>query len=171
MRSIGNGAGEFGQVQQADMEGFDKTGHYKTAWKLLEDGPVFVAYAYRQPIRNAVVEQKVILYKEIKKIDFEVALLNWEGVLYREYRMALPVNAKQGKVVYQVPYGKLEIGKDEMAGTAGERYTTPAVDIHPRAMENWINVSSEELGVTLSSSVVGVDYIDLTGSSTSNTLI
>jgi len=171
LRSIGNGAGEFSQVQQPDTVGFDKTGNYSTAWKLVEDGPVFVAYAYRQAVRNAVVEQKVILYKEIKKIDFEVALLNWEGVLYREYRMALPVNAEDGKVVYQVPYGKLEVGKDEMEGMAGERYTVPAKDIHPRAMENWINVSSNEIGVTLSSSVVGVDYVDITGTSGKSTLI
>lgn len=171
LRSIGNGAGEFSQVQQPDTVGFDKTGNYSTAWKLVEDGPVFVAYTYRQAVRNAVVEQKVILYKEIKKIDFEIALLNWEGVLYREYRMALPVNAENGKVVYQVPYGKLELGKDEMDGMAGERYIVPAKDIHPRAMENWINVSSDEIGVTLSSSVVGVDYVDITGTSGNSTLI
>jgi len=171
LRSVGNGAGEFSQIQQPDTVGFDKTGNYSTNWKLVEEGSVYVAYAYRQILRNAVVEQKVILYKEIKKIDFEIALLNWEGVLYREFRMALPVNGENGKIVYQVPYGKLELGKDEMEGAAGDRYIVPAKDIHPRAMENWINVSSDEIGVTLSSSVVGVDYVDITGVSKKSTLI
>ena len=171
MRSVGNGAGEFDQVQQPDMEGFDKTGNYSVAWKLVEDGPVYTAYKYRQPIRNAVVEQKIILYKDIKKIDFETAVLNWEGILYREYRMALPVNAKKGKVVYEVPYGRLEVGKDEMEGAAGERYQVDCKDIHPRSIQNWVNVSSDEIGVTMSSSVVGIDYVDITGKSPGNTLI
>lgn len=171
MRSIGNGAGEFDQIQQPDMDGFDKTGNYEVSWKLVEDGPVYTAYKYRQPIRNAVVEQKIILYKELKKIDFETAVLNWEGILYREYRMALPVNAEKGKVVYEVPYGKLEVGKDEMEGAAGERYQVDCKEIHPRSIQNWINVSSGDVGVTLSSSVVGVDYIDITGTSPGNTLI
>jgi len=171
MRSIGNGAGEFDQVQQPDMEGFDKTGNYDVVWKLVEDGPVYTAYEYRQPIRNAVVEQKIILYKDIKKIDFETAVLNWEGILYREYRMALPVNAEDGKVVYEVPYGKLEVGKDEMEGAAGERYHVDCKDIHPRSIQNWVNVSSDDIGVTLSSSVIGIDYMDITGTSSANTLI
>ncbi len=171
LRSIGNGAGEFDQIQQPDMEGFDKTGNYKVAWRLVEDGPVYTAYEYRQKIRNAVVEQKVILYKDIKKIDFETAVLNWEGILYREYRMALPINADKGKVVYEVPYGKLEVGKDEMAGAAGERYQVDCKEIHPRSIQNWVNVSSDDIGVTMSSSVVGIDYIDITGTSPGNTLI
>ena len=62
--------------------------------------------------------------------------------------MALPVNAENGKIVYEVPYGKLEVGKDEMKGAAGERYQVVAEDIHPRAMQNWINVSSDNIGVT-----------------------
>jgi len=171
MRSIGNGAGEFDQVQQPDTVGFDQSGAYRTAWKLTEKGDVYTMYSYRQPIRNAVVEQNIILYQDIKQIDFKLELKNWEGVLYREFRMALPVNAENGKVVYEVPYGKLEVGKDEMDGAAGERYQVPAEDIHPRAMQNWINVSSDKIGVTLSSSVVGVDYIDMTGQASKSTLI
>jgi len=171
MRSVGNGAGEFDQVQQPDTVGFDQSGAYRTAWKLTEKGDVYTMYSYRQPIRNAVVEQNIILYQDIKQIDFKLELKNWEGVLYREFRMALPVNAEDGKVVYEVPYGKLEVGKDEMKGAAGERYQVPAQDIHPRAMQNWINVSSDKIGVTLSSSVVGVDYVDMTGQASKSTLI
>ncbi len=171
LQSIGNGAGEFDQVQQPDTTGFDKTGNYKTEWTLKEDGPVFAKYSYRQSIRNAVVEQNVLIYKNLKRIDFDLALLNWEGVLYREYRMALPINSQNGKIVYEVPYGKLEVGADEMEGDAGERYTVPAKDIHPRAIQNWVNVSSEKMGVTLSSSVTGLDYVDITEQADQSTLI
>ncbi len=162
MRSVGNGAGEFDDIQQPDMEGFDKTGNYKTVWEVEEIGLVFTTYKYRQKIRNAVVEQRVKLYHNKKQIDFETALLNWEGVLYREFRMALPLNMTDGQVAYEVPFGKVEVGKDEMEGAAGERYKKPCKDFHPRGIENWIGASNSDFGVTMSSSVAVADWIDPT---------
>ncbi len=59
------------------------------------DGPVFTSFRYRQAIRNAVAELVVTFYHQIKKIDFDVALKNWDGTMYREYRMALPLNISE----------------------------------------------------------------------------
>lgn len=171
MKSEGHGAGEFDNVQQPSMEGFDKTSNYTTTWENVSNGPVYSAFKMRQQIRNAVVEQTVIIYNQVKKIDFEVALLNWEGVLFREYRMALPLNMENGQVAYEVPYGVSEVGKDEINGAAGERYQADAVDIHPRGIENWIGASNDKFGVTLSSSVVGADYTDPTNSMVSHTIL
>jgi alpha-mannosidase len=171
MRSEGNGAGEFGNIQQPTMQGFDKTGNYSTEWENISHGPVFSSFKIKQSIRNAEVELTIIIYNQIKRIDFEVALLNWEGVLYREYRMALPLNMENGQVAYAVPFGVSRVGKDEIEGAAGERYKTPAVDTHPRSIENWIGASSSRFGVTLSSSVVVADYIDPTDNPIKNTLL
>ena len=153
------------------MEGFDKTGNYKTHWEVEENGPVFTVYKYRSPIRNAVVEQRVKLYHTEKKIDFETALLNWEGELYREFRMAIPLNMTDGQVAYEVPFGVVEVGKDEMEGAAGERYTMPCKDFHPRGIENWISASNSKFGVTLSSSVVAADWIDPTDNPVDNQIL
>ena len=171
MKSEGNGAGEFADVQQPTMEGFDKTGNYETKWELIENGPVFSKFKMRQQIRNAVVDQKIILYKKIKRIDFQTDLLNWEGVLYREYRMALPIKMNDGQVSYETAYGVSEVGKDEIEGAAGERYITECKDIHPRGIENWIGVSNDEFGVTLSSSAAVADYIDPTENPSGNTIL
>ena len=162
MRSVGNGAGEFADIQQPDMEGFDKTSNYETKWEVDETGPVFTVFKYRQKIRNAVVEQRIKLWHNKKQIDFETALLNWEGVLYREFRMALPLNMTDGQVAYEVPFGVVEVGKDEIDGAAGERYKTPCKDFHPRGIENWIGASNSEFGVTMSSTVAVADWIDPT---------
>lgn len=162
MRSVGNGAGEFSAVQQPDMEGFDKTGNYATHWILKQDGPVFTSFEMRQQIRNAVVVQEVVVYHTLKRIDFLTEILNWEGILYREYRFALPLNMADGKVVYEVPYGVLEVGKDEMEGHAGERYNVPCRDIHPRGIQNWIGAYNDSYCTILSSSVAVADYIDPT---------
>lgn len=162
MRSEGNGAGEFADIQQPTMEGFDRVSNYDAEWKWLEKGEVFSLFAMRQPIRNAIVEQKLIIYNHIKRIDFEVSLIDWEGVLFREYRMALPLDLSDGKVAYEVPFGVVEVGKDEIEGAAGERYVTPCKEIHPRGIENWIAAYDEKVGITLSSSVAVADYIDPT---------
>jgi alpha-mannosidase len=166
MRSVGNGAGEFADIQQPDTTGFDRTGNYKTDWKMVESGPVYTTYEYRQPIRYAVVRERVRVYNEIKRIDFDTDLLNWQGVLYREFRMALPLEMTHAQVAYEVPFGTVEVGKGEIKGAAGERYTTPCKDVHPRGIENWISASDSNVGVTMSSSVAAADWIDPTDSST-----
>ncbi len=171
MKSEGNGAGEFDAVQQPDMEGFDKTGNYQSFWTVEEDGPVFTSFKYRQPIRNAVAELMVTFYHSIKKIDFDVALKNWDGTMFREYRMALPLNMTESKVAYEVPYGVVEVGKDEIPGAAGERYQVDCSELHPRGIENWINASGNGFGVTLASSVVGMDYLNPTDKDLRNILL
>ncbi|MCB9260696.1 MAG: alpha-mannosidase [Ignavibacteriales bacterium] len=171
MKSEGNGAGEFSDIQKPTMQGFDKTGNYNTEWKIIENGPVYCSFKFRQSIRNAVVEQKIILYKKIKRIDFDVSLLNWEGVLYREFRMALPLNMKNAQVAYETAFGVSEVGKDEIDGAAGERYTTICKEIHPRGIENWIGANDGNYGVTLSSCVAVADYIDPTDLESKNTIL
>lgn len=171
MRSFGNGAGEFIDIQKPDMEGFDKTGNYPTKWEIEENGPVFTIYKYRQHIRYAVIEQRVKVFHEQKRIDFEPSVLNWEGVLYREFRMALPLNMTDGKVSYEVPFGVVEVGKDEIKGAAGERYTTVCKDMHPRGIENWISASNSAFGVTMSSSVAVADWIDPTDHPIANQML
>ncbi|MDP4223074.1 MAG: glycoside hydrolase family 38 C-terminal domain-containing protein [Bacteroidota bacterium] len=163
LKSVGNGAGEFADVQQPEMEGFDKVSNHNPEWRFVSSGPVFTEYKMRQQIKNAVVETDLKVYSDLKKIDFETSLLNWEGVLYREYRFALPLDMKNGKVCYEVPFGVLEVGKDEISGAAGERYVTKCGDVHPRGIGNWIGASDGRFGVTLSTSTAVADYIDPTG--------
>ena len=171
MRSEGNGAGEFADIQKPDMTGFDKTGNYPTKWEIEEDGDVYTCYKYRQKIRYAVVEQHIKLFHQQKRIDFETGLLNWEGVLYREFRMALPLNMTDGKVSYEVPFGVVEVGKDEIEGAAGERYQAMCKNVHPRGIENWISASNGGFGVTMSSSVAVADWIDPTNQPVSNQIL
>jgi len=162
MQSVGNGAGEFADVQQPDMEGFDKTGLYQTFWEVVDQGPVFSSFKMRGPIRHAVVEQTIIIYNHLKRIDFQTDILNWEGILYREFRFVIPLNMSDGQVVYEVPYGVLEVGKDEMSGSAGERYIYPCKETRPRGIQNWIGAYNKDVSVILSSSVAVADFADPT---------
>lgn len=162
LHSEGNGAGEFDAVQQPDMEGFDKVSLHAGQWQLIENGPVFSSYKLRSPIRHAVVEQTLKIYHQMKRIDVHVDLLNWEGVMFREFRMMWPLAMKGAAISYEVPYGALTVGKDEMPGAAGERYYELNQNQHPRGIGNWISAGDKNSNVILTSSVAVADYIDPT---------
>ncbi len=162
LQSIGNGAGEFGDVQQPFMKDFDKVSKYKSVWKIIESGKVFSTYRMRQQILNAIVEQDVTIYHELKRILFETKLINWTGAMYREFRTAFPLAIEDPKITYEVPFGSVQVGKDEIK-TAGERYTPLCKNVHPRAILDWISASDDELTVTLSSSVAVADWLDPSG--------
>ncbi|MBS1602886.1 MAG: alpha-mannosidase [Bacteroidetes bacterium] len=171
LKSVGTGAGEFASVQQPTMDGFDRTGNYDPKWTITEDGPVYTVFHSRLPIAHAVVEEDIKLYKALKRIDIAVALKNWDGTLYREYRMALPVNIPESRIGYEVPYGMVEVGRDELKDPAGQIYLDTPKTVHPRGSQDWIGVSGRDLGLTLSTSTAAFDYMDMTGLEPNRTLL
>jgi len=162
MRSIGNGAGEFSDIQQPEMEGFDFTGSCADSimWEIIEDGDVFTRLKIRQHVRYAEIERQLTIYHVAKKLDLDISILNWEGKLYREFRMIIPLKQVDADIAYEVPYGVLRVGKDEISGSAGERYITECSSIHPRGIQNWISSNNDGFGLTMSSDVVVVDFTD-----------
>jgi len=161
MESIGNGAGEFGDVQQPTMVDFDQVGHYGAKWEVVENGPVFTKYRLQQQVLHAIVRQEVTLYHKLKRLYFDTSLRNWSGELYREFRTAFPVNMDNAKITYEVPFGSVQVGKDEIKA-AGDMYTALSKDVHPRGIMDWIQASNDDLSITMSSSVAAADWIDPT---------
>ena len=164
MQSVGNGAGEFADVQQPTMDDFDKVSKHNPQWILnkSESGTVQTVYSLDQKMKHCTVQQTITIYNKIKKIDFGVSLSGWDGTESREFRVALPVNVDQAKVSYEVAMGVLEVGKDEINGAAGERYTTACKDVHPREVLNYMTAENDNFGVTMSSCVAVMDWIDPT---------
>ena len=169
MQSVGNGAGEFGRVQQPTMAGFDKLSAHKTPWKYeaKESGPLKAVFRLKQPLPNCTIEEKIIIYNDLKRVTCEVAILNWDGTPYREFRLALPVKAPGAQVAYEVPMGVVEVGKSEIPGTGGPaygnlNYDEPCSEIRPREVQNFLSASGPDFGVTMSTSVAVNDYKDPT---------
>ena len=164
MQSVGNGAGEFGDIQQPSMEGFDKVSQHNSEWEILEDGPVYTKYRLEQQILHSIVRQDVTLYHNLKRVYFDTSLRNWSGELYREFRTAFPINMDNVEIAHEVPFGSVRVGKDEIK-SAGERYTPLGKDVHPRAIIDWISSTDDAISITLSSSVAAADWIDPTENS------
>ena len=74
--------------------------------------------------------------------------------------MVIPLQQTNPEITYEVPFGVVRIGKDELDGAAGERYTALCSNIHPRGIQNWISSNNNIFGFTMSSDVVVVDFID-----------
>jgi alpha-mannosidase len=178
MQSVGNGAGEFGRVQQPTMEGFDKLSLHRPVWKFepSESGPVKSVFSLKQKLSQCTVKEKILVYNGLKRIDCEVSLLGWDGTPYREFRLALPVAAEEGKIAYEVPMGVVEVGKTELPGTGGPAYGQLVYDelcsqIRPREVQNFINVSGAQFGLTMSTCVAVNDYQDPTTNPVSHPVI
>ncbi|MDB4581618.1 glycosyl hydrolase-related protein [Draconibacterium sp.] len=159
MQSIGNGAGEFADIQSLTLEGFDKVSLHNQGCKLLSNGPVYAQYEIEQQMQNCLVKQQITVYHHIKRIDFNVDLLNWDGTEYREFRLAMPLNIANAEVTYEVPMGTVTIGKGEI-DVAGWKHTTECKNVHPREVQNFISTNNGQVGITMSSCVAVFDYID-----------
>ncbi|TSA33890.1 MAG: alpha-mannosidase [Porphyromonadaceae bacterium] len=170
MRSIGNGAGEFSDVQQPDMEGFEKPG-IGPVWNINESGPVRIVIEGSAEMKHNTAKVTWTVYPTLKRIDVTADLIDWDGTAYREFRLAFPVGLQNPEISYEVPFGMVRVGKDELAQAAGERYTTLCKDVHPRGINNWISASDSDIGLTISSSVAVWDYVNMTNLSTDATLL
>jgi len=171
MRSVGNGAGEFGRVQAPTMEGFERLGRLAPAWTYVaaESGPVRDVFRLRQKMADCTIEERLIFFKTVKRIDCEVALLDWDGSPYREYRLAVPVAAEAAgrQVAYEVPMGVVEVGRSEAKGTGGPAYGSLVYDpemsdIRPREAQRFLSAGDARFGVTLTTDVAVNDYADPT---------
>lgn len=167
LESVGNGAGEFTDIQPVSMNGFEKVSQYAPNWNCSEYGNIRKAYEFTQQTKFATVKEKVILYENLKKIEFEVDILGFSGEHFREYRIAFPLNQTNSSIAYEVPMGVVEVGKNEIKGAAGfshktQNYTTECSKIHPREVQDWFNASSGNVSVNITSSVASFDWIDPT---------
>jgi alpha-mannosidase len=167
MRSEGFGAGEFTEIQKPDMQGFAKLSDMGASWSCIESGKVRSVWETSSVFSHCTARLRVILYKEIKRIDVETDLLGWDGTIWREFRLAFPLNMKNGKVVYEGTMAAVEVGKDEPKGAAGFSY--PGVDynqpynqVRPREIQNWFAAYDSTGTVMITSGVMGFDWVDPT---------
>ena len=90
MESVGHGAGEFTRVQQPSMQGFTKMSQYAPAWQLVENGPVRTVLETAHPWQHCTVRQRLVVYNYLKRLDFEIEILAFDGTL-AGIRVAFPM--------------------------------------------------------------------------------
>lgn len=162
----GNGAGEFTRVHDVTPGDIVSLTAFDAQWSIIENGEVFTRYYSEQPTKFATIEQKITFYHNIKKIDFDITLRDFTGEHNRQYRIAFPLNMMDKRTInYEVPMAILEVGEDEMkqkpmGWSWGGSYVHYPVDTHPREIQNFMTVSGNFFGFTMSSPVAVADWID-----------
>ncbi|WP_298554144.1 glycosyl hydrolase-related protein [uncultured Algibacter sp.] len=176
MKYDGNGAGEFTQMTEPKMDGFNKTSQHTSNWEIVSDGAVYTEYKNKVKFKHADIVQYVKVHHHIKKIDFSVDILNWDGTHNREFRFMLPLDMEDSTIKYEVPLAIAEVGKSEMKeaprGWAwGGTYDQKPVEIHPREVMNFISSEKDGFQVTLATDVSLADWIDPTRESVEYTVL
>lgn len=162
----GNGAGEFTRITDVTPGDISPLSSKPANWKVVDSGTLFTRFVNEQPTKHAIIVQTITFHHREKKIDFDVMLKDFDGEHNRQYRIAFPVNIMNGADVhYEVPMGVAQVGKDELniqpGGWAwGGTYVHHPKDSHPREIQNFISVSGNGMGVTMSSCVAVADWID-----------
>jgi alpha-mannosidase len=160
-------AGEFTIITPPNMINYDKLSNHHVNWKLVNHGELLSVYEAAYQMNQVDYIQRITVYHTIKKIDFDIDLLNWKGDKNRQLSFALPLLTPKATIDYDVPMGMARVNHSELQmrpqGWAwGGTYWQKPEEIHPREAQNFITASAEKFGVTLSSQIAVFDWIDPT---------
>ncbi|MBI2302883.1 MAG: hypothetical protein HYU66_28585 [Armatimonadetes bacterium] len=109
----------------------------KLTARVVESGDVRTVIGLQRESPHVKTYQEITLYHALKRVDLSTEL-EWDGSRRRELRLAFPLRQPAGaQVSYDVPFGVVEVGRNEMGSTM------------PREVQNWMDVSGEQGGVTL----------------------
>ena len=64
--------------------------------------------------KNFKLRESFHLYHGLPRVDVETEILGWDGQRDRELRVVFPINLDDARLSYEVPFGTVEIGKDEL---------------------------------------------------------
>ena len=109
----------------------------------VERGPVWTTVSLRSQVLGAPIEQEIRLHNQEPRVDLTTTI-DWNGTKNTQLRLALPYNVPDGEVTYEVPFGNVVFGRDEMPNT----YRGDGA----RWVQKWLDVSNGDYGVTLGTS-------------------
>jgi len=160
-------AGEFTEITPANVSNYDKMSNHQSVWKIINNGTVSTTFENIGSMNNVDFIQRITIYHQIKKIDFEYEVPNWSGVKNRQLTFAMPINTNEARIDYDVPMGISTVYKSElqmrpMGWAWGGTYRHKPEESHPRESLNFVSANSNDFGVTLASQVAAFDWIDPT---------
>ena len=96
-------------------EDFDKTSHHDFRTLSFHQGPVMTTAVREAQFKHFRLRQAFRLYPRLDRVEVDVEILDWDGPKAQELRVAFPINLpKDSRLSYEVPFGTVEIGKDEI---------------------------------------------------------
>jgi alpha-mannosidase len=142
-----------GNREIVTVEDFDKTSNHPFPVKNFTEGPVRATAVREAAFKHFLLREHFHLYHQFNRVEIELELVNWDGAKERELRVAFPINLDSARLSYEVPFGTVEMGKDELDFSLlpSDPYSGFAPSYngaeHPltfREAINWIDASAEE---------------------------
>ncbi|HUZ47662.1 MAG TPA: glycosyl hydrolase-related protein [Terriglobia bacterium] len=133
------------------MQNFDKTSNHAFAFQRFVRGAIRTTALREARFQHFTLRERFHLYHQLDRVDLEVELVDWDGTKARELRVAFPMNLEDACLSYEVPFGTVELGKDELDFTQLpsniDSQFQPAIygGDHPLAYReaiNWIDASA-----------------------------
>ena len=107
--------GAWDDTEIVTTEDFDKTSNHDFRTLSFRQGPVITKAVREAQFKHFRLRQAFLLYPRLDRVEMDVQVLDWDGPKARELRVAFPINLpKDFRLSYEVPFGTVEIGKDEI---------------------------------------------------------
>ena len=116
-----------------------------------EWGPVRATIEVKGAILNSTRVQEISLFRSVPRIDLKTTLV-WDGQKEIQVNTTFPFGIDRANLTYEVPFGSVQYGNE----------SPQAMACHPtvRATNNWVDLSNEQMGVTLATEVTPFDVKD-----------
>jgi alpha-mannosidase len=101
-------------LEDVGMQDFDQTSHHAFPFKAFTRSPIRTTAVREAAFEHFRLREKFHLYHLLDRIDIELELIDWDGQKERELRAAFPINLSEARLSYEVPFGTVEMGKDEL---------------------------------------------------------
>jgi alpha-mannosidase len=127
-----------------------RTGEVGGDPEVLFSGTQAIRVAAQAPLGSATVRNTYTFYRHLPYFDLRVDLHGWSGEHAREVRICFPFTG-DANVSYEVPFGQVTAGADELEGFA---------DMRPREVQSWIRAQGAEGELVISGTPAVYDWLD-----------
>ena len=100
--------------QDISMADFDQTSRHPFPFKSCARTPVRATAVREAEFEHFRLRQLIHLYHALDRVDLELELQDWDGQKERELRVVFPIHLDEARITYEVPFGKVELGQDEL---------------------------------------------------------
>jgi alpha-mannosidase len=100
--------------ETVSVKDFDKTSNHSFEIRSFVSGKVRVSIVREAQFEHFLLREHFHFYHRLNRVDIDVELVNWDGQKERELRVVFPINLEQARKSYEVPFGTVELGKDEL---------------------------------------------------------
>jgi alpha-mannosidase len=138
-------------TESVGMQDFDRTAAHDFPFTHFTESLIRKTAVREAQLNNCMLRETFHLYRTLERIDIDLEILNWNGRQARELRVAFPINLDQARLSYEVPFGTVEMGKDELDFTRlpsnADSQFSPKIYGGTRGLSfreaiNWIDASS-----------------------------